>query len=56
VQKFDVNGNYLLQFGGKGTGEGSLNDPRGITAHNGMLYIAEQSNKRISVFKNFQSW
>ena len=38
VQKFDVNGNYLLQFGGCGSGDGQLG---GITTHNGRVYVAE---------------
>ena len=51
VQKFDTCGNYLLQFGRKGTSDGQLRFPYGVTLHSNKLYIAEYSNKRISVFK-----
>ena len=52
VQKFDTHGNYLLQFGGKGDGEGQLNCPVGITTHQDRVYIADRGNHRISAFKN----
>ena len=48
VQKFDTNGNYLLQFGSKRASDGSkLIGPYGVTAHNDKEY----NNKRISVFQ-----
>ena len=50
VQKFDTNGNYLLQFGSKGASDGQLICPSGITIHNNKLYVADKGNKRISVF------
>ena len=52
VQKFDPHGNYLLQFGGKGVGEGQLNHPTRITTHEDKVYVADRQNNRISVFKN----
>jgi len=51
VQKFDINGNYLLQFGGRGKGDGQLNTPYGITTHNNKVYVADYSNHRIVVFQ-----
>ena len=51
VQKFETTGNYLLQFGSKGSSAGQLNDPYGIAIHNDMVYIADCSNKRVSVFQ-----
>ena len=51
VQKFDINGKYLLQFGGQGSGEGELNTPYGITTHNDRVYVADSGNHRISVFQ-----
>ena len=52
VQKFDINGNYLLQFGGRGKGDGQLNAPYGITAHDDKVYVADYSNHRIAVFQS----
>jgi len=50
VQKFCVNGNYLLQFGGYGSGDGQLKSPYGITTRDGKVYVADRDNHRISVF------
>ena len=51
IQKFDMRGNYLLQFGNKGTEVGQLSNPRGITVHNGRVYVADSGNKRVAVFQ-----
>ena len=51
VQRFDTNGNYLLQFGGLGVSDGQLNFPYGVAVHCDKVYVAEFSNKRISVFQ-----
>ena len=48
VQVFDVNGNY--QFGSRGSGNGQLNHPVGITTHDNKVFVTEDSNHRISVF------
>jgi len=50
VQKFDINGRYLLQFGKHGSGNGELANPIGITVHNKKVLVADQENGRISVF------
>ena len=47
VQKFVS----LLQFGGCGSGDGQLQNPNGITTHNGRVYVADRNNHRISVFQ-----
>ncbi|XP_065888539.1 E3 ubiquitin-protein ligase TRIM71-like [Dysidea avara] len=49
VQKFSINGNYLLQFGNDG--DGKLSGPYGITIHNNKVYVADYDNKRIAVFQ-----
>ena len=41
VQKFVVNGNYLLQFGSKGSNSNQVNGPHGILAYNDNVYIAD---------------
>ena len=51
VQKFNISGAYLLQFGSQGSENGQLNNPLGITSHNGKLYVVEHNNDRISVFQ-----
>ena len=51
VQKIDTTGNYLLQFGSRGSSAGQLDHPLGIAIHNDMVYIADNCNKRVSVFQ-----
>ena len=43
---------YILQYGGKGFGDGELINPIGITAHQDQVYIADRDNGRISIFQN----
>ena len=54
VQKFNINGNFLLQIGGyqlQGSRNVQLYSPSGIMIHNNKLYIAECNNHHISVFQ-----
>ena len=51
VQKFDVTGEYILQFGSKGSSDGQLNNPHGVVIHNDKVYVADCNNHRISVFQ-----
>ena len=51
IQKFDVRGNYLLDFGDRGVGDGQLSSPHGIAVHDGRIYIADSGNKRVAVFQ-----
>ena len=48
VQKFDICGKYLLQFG---SGNDELQYPVGIAVHNVKMFVADQGNCRISVFE-----
>jgi tripartite motif-containing protein 71 len=51
VQKFDMNGNYLMQWGTKGTGDGQFGDPMGIAVDaSGYVYVADFFNQRIQKF------
>ena len=50
VQKFDSSGDYVLQFGGLGSGDGQLNRPMGITVVDNKVFVADADNHRISVF------
>ncbi|XP_065897634.1 tripartite motif-containing protein 2-like [Dysidea avara] len=44
VKKFDVHGNYLLQFRGADSGNDQLQTPRGITTHCGKVYVADSKS------------
>lgn len=50
VQKFDSNGNYVLQFGVYGTGDGEMYDPDGIQVVGSNLYLVEGLNNRVQIF------
>ena len=51
VVKFDIDGNYLLQFSTKGSGSRQSSDPSGIAVHNDKIYVADSGNCHIAVFK-----
>ena len=46
IQKFDADFNCVLQFGSAS----QLSGPRGITAHQGMVYVANRESECITVF------
>ncbi len=43
-------GEESFQFGSKGSGPGQLRDPYGIASHDGLLFVADHGNDRVSVF------
>ena len=51
VQKFSMDGDYIVQFGCEGSSDAELKHPYGIAVHNGRVYVADSANKRISVFQ-----
>lgn len=50
VQKFRVDGTFLLAFGAFGTAVGEFQRPSGIVWRDGKLYIVDAFNNRIQVF------
>lgn len=51
VQKFDSEGNFILEWGSKGSQNGQFRFPVGIYVdHSGDVYIADTGNNRIQVF------
>jgi len=59
IQKFDSNGNFLLQWGSQGIENGQFNSPQGIAIDfQDNIYIADTLNHRIQKFDkngNFKS-
>ena len=51
VQKFEINGNFILQFGTKGSSSGQLTSPLGITVYNDKVYVVECNGQHVSVFQ-----
>ena len=51
VQIFTTSGEFMSKFGTQGSGDGELNQPRGLCIHNdGRVFVSDAGNKRISVF------
>jgi ABC-type multidrug transport system ATPase subunit/DNA-binding beta-propeller fold protein YncE len=50
VQKFSVDGKFLLQIGRCGTEPGEFERASGVVWRDGLLYIADSFNNRIQVF------
>jgi tripartite motif-containing protein 71 len=51
IKKFSSNGTFITEWGRYGTGNGSLNSPRGIALDQaGNVYVADTGNNRIQVF------
>ena len=52
IHVFDVEGKHVRTFSQRGQGEGQLNYPQGIdVSSNGQLYVANQNNHCVSVFR-----
>ena len=50
IQIFDLDGNYLRQFGHPGDNPGSFSNPRGITANSENILVADTNNNRVQIF------
>jgi DNA-binding beta-propeller fold protein YncE len=51
VQMFNNQGQVLMYFGEMGINPGQFSLPAGIAIHGDMIYVADQSNGRIQVFR-----
>ncbi len=52
IYKLTTEGKYVATIGSTGTGNGQLQTPRGLCiSSDGELYVAENSNNRVSAFK-----
>ena len=53
IQKFTLNGQFVSQFGSKGTTENHFNAPHGLVlSQSKLLFVCDSNNHRIQVFKN----
>jgi hypothetical protein len=51
VAKYDKDGNWVMQWGDRGTEPGKLNTPHSIASDaQGNIYVADRGNRRIQVF------
>jgi sugar lactone lactonase YvrE len=57
IQKFDLEGNYVSQFGSLGTGDGQLKYPWGIECDlEGNIYVADLNNHRYQKYDSSGSF
>ena len=55
IQKFTMSGQFVSQFGSKGTAEGQFNGPSGLVlSQSELLFVCDSDNHRIQVFRNKQ--
>jgi len=53
IQKLKLNGEFVLQFGKYGTGNGYLNSPWGMLfSQSELLFVCDSGNHRMQVFQN----
>ena len=50
IVKFSRNGEYITEWGKKGTGIGEFNLPHGVIVHNGRIVVADRENDRVQIF------
>jgi DNA-binding beta-propeller fold protein YncE len=50
VQKFTLDGRFVLAFGAQGTGRGEFQRASGLAVMDGRVYVADAMNNRIQVF------
>ena len=54
IQKFTMSGQFVSQFGSKGTAESQFNNPLGLVLSLSELFVCDSDNHRIQVFSNEQ--
>lgn len=52
VQKFTVEGEFVVEFGDGGTEPGHFQRPSGLVWHEGLVYVVDAFNNRMQVFKD----
>lgn len=50
IQKFTADGEFVLEFGAVGAGDGEFQRPSGLVWHNEVLYVADAINNRVQSF------
>ena len=51
IQKFDADGNFVMQWGGTGHELGKFVRPQSLVMHDGLLWVADACNHRFQVFQ-----
>jgi sugar lactone lactonase YvrE len=57
VERFNLSGSYISQFGSSGTGNGQFKTPNGTGVDSsGNIWVVDQGNNRIQKFNSSGSW
>ncbi len=57
IQKFDINGNYILEWGQFGIGPGEFNTPISLDIDfEGNVYVVDSGNSRIQIFDSLGNY
>lgn len=57
IVKFNSNGEYMMEWGGKGTGSGQLDVPHALAMDSaGRLFVADRGNSRLQIFDQAGTW
>ena len=57
IQKYTYEGEFLVQWGSQGTGNGQFNQPVGVAVDsNGVVYVADRGNARVQIFDSVGNW
>ena len=56
IQKFDMNGTFLLEFGGYGDTDGFFKNPWGVASDGTYVYVTDTYNYRVQVFDLDGNW
>jgi len=57
IVKFNSAGEYLMEWGGKGTGSGHLDVPHALAMDSaGRLFVADRGNSRLQIFDQEGTW
>ena len=50
VMVYDLDGNYIMSWGGTGSDPGKFDHPLGISANSDVIYVADTRNSRVQAF------
>ena len=56
IQKFDMDGTFLLEFGGYGDTDGFFKNPWGVASDGTYVYVTDTYNYRVQVFDLDGNW
>lgn len=50
IEKFDINGNFLMKWGVAGSSSSQFNSPQGVASFAGSIFVVDSGNNRVQAF------